>query len=159
MNGNPEHGPFTGVSPHLTIHDGRCREAIVFYERAFGAEQAMPPMVAGDMPGGEGMPDMGGDPRVMHAHLRINGGSLMLNDAFPEFAAPADRSTADTPSAVTMHLQVDDADRWFARAVDAGAEPVMPLSDMFWGDRYGQVRDPFGHRWSVGSAIIEGEGQ
>ncbi|WP_375428513.1 VOC family protein [uncultured Sphingomonas sp.] len=153
MSGRSDHGPTGGVAPHLTVHDGRCREAIAFYERAFGAERAMPPMVAGDMPRGEGMPDMGGDARIMHAHLRINGGSLMMNDAFPEFVAPADRSAPDSPSAVTLHLQVDDADHWFARAVEAGAEATMPLSDMFWGDRYGQLRDPFGHRWSIGSAI------
>ena len=151
MSSRPDQGPTGGVAPHLTIHDGRCREAITFYEQAFGAEQAMPPTVAGDMPGGEGMPDMSGDRRIMHAHLRINGGSLMMNDAFPEFVDPADRSTPDNPSAVTLHLQVDDADRWFARAVEAGAEPTMPPSDMFWGDRYGQLRDPFGHKWSIGS--------
>ncbi len=154
---NPDQGPTGGVAPHLTVHDGRCREAIDWYGRAFGAAEAMPPTVAGDMPGGEGVPDMGGDPRVMHAHLRINGGSLMLNDAFPEFVDPADRSTADAPSAVTLHLQVDDADAWFDRAVAAGATPTMPVSTMFWGDRYGQLRDPFGHRWSIGASMNKGE--
>lgn len=158
MSDNPDQGPAAGVTPHLTVHDGRCREAIAFYEQAFGAEQAMPPMIAGEVPGGGDMPDMSGDGRIMHAHLRINGGSLMLNDAFPEFVDPADRSTPDGPSAVTMHLQVDDADRWFARAVEAGAEPTMPLSDMFWGDRYGQLRDSFGHKWSIGSTP-KGEGE
>lgn len=157
MAGNPEQGPSSGVTPHLTVHDGRCREAIAWYERAFGAVEAMPPTVAGDMPGVEGMPDMGGDRRVMHAHLRINGGSLMINDAFPEFVEPGDRSAPNAPSAVTLHLQVDDADRWFARAVDAGAEAIMPVSEMFWGDRHGRLRDPFGHRWSIGSSAREGE--
>ena len=157
MAGTPDQGPTSGVTPHLTVHDGRCREAIAFYERAFGAEQAMPPMAAGDMPCGEGMPDMNGDRRIMHAHLRINGGSLMMNDAFPEFVDPANRSSAGTPSAVTLHLQVDDADRWFARAIEAGASVTMPPSDMFWGDRYGQLRDPFGHTWSIGAAINKGE--
>jgi len=152
VSSHPDQGPTAGITPHLVVHDGRCAEAIAWYEQAFGAQQAVPPTVAGDMPGGEGMPDMSGDTRIMHAHLRINGGSLMMNDAFPEFVDPADRSSPDAPSAVTLHLQVDDADRWFARAVAAGAEATMPVADMFWGDRYGQLRDPFGHRWSIGSA-------
>lgn len=157
MSGNPDQGPTTGVTPHLTVHDGRCREAIAFYERAFGAEQAMPPMAAGDVPCGEGMPDMSGDSRIMHAHLRINGGSLMLNDAFPEFVDPAHHS-APGNSAASLHLQVDDADRWFARAIEAGAAERMPLADMFWGDRYGQVADPFGFTWSIGGPV-RGEGR
>jgi PhnB protein len=128
---------------------------LLFYERAFGAQQAMPPMAAGEMPACEGMPDMAGDPRIMHAHLRLNGGSLMLNDAFPEFVDPSQRSSAGARSPVTLHLQVDDADRWFDRAVAAGATPTMPLADMFWGDRYGQLTDPFGHCWSIGSTIKE----
>lgn len=158
MPNHDQQGPTGGVTPHLTIHDGRCREAIAFYERAFGAQQAMPPMAAGDMPGGEGMPSMSGDPRIMHAHLLLNGGSLMLNDAFPEFVDPAKQSSAKNPTAVTLHLQVDDADLWFNRAVEAGATVSMPLADMFWGDRYGQVIDPFGHSWSIG-ASTKGNGQ
>jgi PhnB protein len=101
MDQHEQQGPTSGVTPHLTIHDGRCREAITFYESAFAAEQAMPPMAAGDMPGCEGMPDMKGDQRIMHAHLRINGGSLMMNDAFPEFVDPAKRSSADNGDAAS----------------------------------------------------------
>jgi PhnB protein len=104
------------------------------------------------MPGFEGMPDMTGDQRIMHAHLRINGDSLMMNDAFPEFVDSAKRSSPDNPSPVTLHLQVDDADRWFERAVQAGATVSMPLADQFWGDRYGRVNDPFGHEWSIGAS-------
>ena len=117
----------------------------------------MPPMVAGDMPSGEGMPDMSGDKRIMHAHLRINGGSVMLNDAFPEFVDPSNQSTAAAASPVTLHLQVDDADAWYARATEAGCTVTMPLADMFWGDRYAQLRDPFGHNWSIGATIGEGK--
>ena len=158
MPDHDQQGPTGGVTPHLTIHDGHCREAIAFYERAFDATQAMPPMAAGDMPGGEGMPSMRGDTRIMHAHIHVNGGSLMLNDAFPEFVDPSRQSSASNPSAVTLHLQVDDADLWFSRAVSAGATVSMPLADMFWGDRYGQVIDPFGHSWSIG-ASTKGDGQ
>lgn len=82
----------------------------------------------------------------MHGHLRINGGSLMLNDIFAEFGM----SRTASPNYV-MHLQVDDADAWWNRAVEAGCEVVMPIADQFWGDRYGQLGDPFGVRWSIGA--------
>ena len=74
--------------------------------------------------------------------------SVMLADAFPDQGHPL-----ETPGAFTLHMMVDDADAWWKRAVDAGAEPLMPVTDMFWGDRYGQFRDPFGVRWSVGTPI------
>lgn len=157
MSGNPEQGPVNGVTPHLTVPDGRCREAIAFYEQAFGAEQAMPPMPAGDMPKDGCTPDMSGDPRVMHAHLKVNGGSLMLNDAFPEFVAEEDQDKGK-PAWTTMHLQVDDVDAWFDRAVAAGGTVKMPPTDMFWGDRYGQFLDPFGFRWSIGGPV-KGDGK
>ncbi len=129
-----DQGPTSGVTPHLTIGDRRGKEAVDFYKAAFGAEEAMPPHMADD---GE---------RIMHAHLRINGGSIMLNDDFPEYHGGAGK-----PGGVTLHLQVDDADRWFERATKAGATVTMPLADQFWGDRYGQVKDPFGHSWSIGA--------
>lgn len=157
MASNPDQGPTSGVTPHLTIPDGRAKEAIAFYKRAFGAEEAVPPMAAGDMPDmGEGGPKMTGDDRVMHAHLRVNGGSLMLNDAFPEFVAEQDRDKGP-PAWTTLHLQVEDADTWFDRAVEAGARITMPLADQFWGDRYGQLKDPFGFTWSVGGPV-KGQG-
>ena len=139
MDRNEDQGPNNGVTPHLTITGKRAAEAIRFYAEAFGAAEAMPPMKAED---GE---------RIMHAHLRINGGSVMLNDDFPEYGY-----AGGTPSDVTLHLQVDDADAWFARAVAAGATETMPLANQFWGDRYGQVKDPFGHSWSIGSPIQQG---
>ena len=138
MSANQDQGPMGGVTPHLTIKDRRGHEAIAFYKAAFGAEEAMPPHLAQD---GE---------RIMHAHLRINGGSVMLNDEFPEYG---ECGAAGTPAAVTLRLQVDDADRWFNRALEAGASPTMPLADQFWGDRYGQIKDPFGHSWSIGAPV------
>lgn len=124
-----------GVTPHLTITGGRAAEAIAFYERAFSATPVMP-LLSGD-----------GD-RIIHARLRINGALLMLADDFPEHFG---RKTAP-PSGVAIHLQVDDADRWFEQAIVAGADVLMPLADMFWGDRYGEVSDPFGHSWSIGAS-------
>lgn len=129
-------GPTTGVAPHLTIPSRGGQAAIEFYTRAFGAEELIRHLAED----GE---------RLMHAHLRINGGSVLLNDEFPEYGGEQDI----VPKGVTVHLQVDDADEWWNRAMLAGAVPVFPLDDQFWGDRYGQLRDPFGHSWSIGSPI------
>lgn len=129
-------GPTTGVTPHLTIPSRGGQAAIEFYTRAFGATEIRR-MLAED---GE---------RLMHAHLTINGASVMLNDEFPEYSGEQDV----TPRGVTIHLQVDDADEWWNRALLAGGVPLFPLADQFWGDRYGQLRDPFGHSWSIGSPI------
>lgn len=126
-------GPTGGVTPHLTIPSRGGQAAVEFYQRAFGAE------VLDLKPAEDGE-------RLMHCHLRINGGSVLLNDEFPEYHGEADI----TPKGVTLHLQVDDADEWWGRAMVAGAEPLFPLEDQFWGDRYGQLRDPFGHTWSIG---------
>ena len=125
-----------GVCPYLGVSN--AGKAADFYVAALGAKEVM------RMP-----PDEKG--RYMHIHLVVNGGSLMLADAFPDHGHPL-----ETPGAFTLHLQVDDADAWWKRAVDAGAEALMPVTDMFWGDRYGQFRDPYGVRWSVGTPIKKG---
>jgi PhnB protein len=139
MTNAAEQEPTGGLTPHISISGGRAAEAIDFYKRAFGAEEAM------RMPADDGK-------RLMHAHLKINGSSLMMADDFPEYRGGTPQPA---PSAVTLHLQVDDADHWFERAVAAGATATMPLADQFWGDRYGQIRDPFGHMWSIGSPIAK----
>lgn len=127
-------GPTTGLTPHLAIPDKRGAEAIDFYARAFGAiEQAR--MLADD------------GVRLMHAHLLVNDASLMMHDDFPEYTG----GPMAAPSGVTLHLQVDDTDAWYDRAIAAGATSRMPPEDMFWGDRYAQVVDPFGHAWSIGT--------
>ncbi|MDP1028550.1 VOC family protein [Sphingomonas sp. KR1UV-12] len=128
--------PTTGVTPFLTIRQRRGMEALDFYQRAFGAT-VTERNVAED------------GQRLMQAGLRINGGWLMLSDEFPEWMGHDE----PPPQGVTIHLQVDDADRWADRAVRAGATLTMPVGEQFWGDRYGQVVDPFGHRWSIGSPI------
>ena len=129
-------GPTSGLTPHLSIGGGRAAEAIDFYKAAFGAEEMM------RMPADDGK-------RLMHAHLKVNGASLMLADDFPEYSGKA----AGAPEGVSLHLQVPDADAAWQRALDAGASVKMELADQFWGDRYGQVEDPFGHRWSIGSPL------
>jgi PhnB protein len=127
--------PLAGVTPHLVVKDGAG--AIDFYGRAFGAEELL------RMPAEDGK-------RLLHGHLKINGSSVMLADDFPEYRGG---TPMGEPAGVTIHLQVDDADRWYDRAVTAGATATMPPANMFWGDRYGQLRDPFGHTWSIGSHI------
>ena len=129
-----DQGPSGGVTAHLTIRDNRAKEAVDFYKRAFGAESAMDPHMADD---GE---------RILHAHLLINGGHLMLNDDFPEYGGGA-----SPPGSLTLHLQVSDADAAWDKAIEAGASERMPLADQFWGDRYGQVTDPYGFTWSIGA--------
>jgi PhnB protein len=126
-----EKGPGAGVTPYLTIGGGKAAEAIEFYKRAFGAAEQF------RQPADDGK-------RLMHAHLIVNGASVMLSDDFTaNGAAP--------PGGVTLHLQVADADPVWNGAMGAGrCEVVMPLADQFWGDRYGIFKDPYGHRWSVG---------
>ena len=127
-------GPATGIIPHLSIPSRGGQAALEFYTRAFGATEE------------RRMPAEDGE-RLMHALLMINGAPVMLADEFPEYGGEVDV----VPRGVTLHLQVDDADEWWTRALLAGAVPVVPLADQFWGDRYGQLKDPFGHCWSIGS--------
>lgn len=122
---------FHTITPHLVCEG--ATKAIAFYEQAFGA------VVVDQMPGPDG--------KLMHALLRIGDSHLMLCDDFPEYGSPGPRALGGTT--VTIHLYVPDADAAWERALAAGATPSMPLSDMFWGDRYGQVTDPYGHRWSL----------
>ncbi len=127
-----------GLSPHLVVNDASA--AIDFYKAAFGATE----LTRHHTPDGK---------RIMHASLSINGGMLMLNDEFPEYSG-GKRFAPDAlgGSPVTLHLQVNDADLVFNQALAAGATVRFALQDQFWGDRYGQLTDPFGHIWSVGAA-------
>ena len=136
MARNQAQGPLGGVTPHLMIRNRRGKDAIEFYKAAFGAHELH--CVPSD------------DGRIMHCHLEINGGSLMLNDDFPEYRKDGE---AGAPEGVTLHLQVEDADALWTRALSAGACVTMALEDQFWGDRYGQLRDPFGHRWSIAAPL------
>src|SRR6476661_10874489 len=137
-----EQGPAGGVTAHLTIRDGKAADAIDFYRRAFGAEEV-----------GRHLADDG--KRIMHAHLKLNGGALMLNDDFPEFS----KEQAREPGGFVLHLQVPDADTAWKRALDAGSEVRFPLADQFWGDRYGQVKDPFGFTWSIAAPVKQAQRQ
>jgi PhnB protein len=120
------------VTPHLTVRNAPAM--IEFYKRAFGAEEKR------RAPGPDGK-------TIMHAEIRIGDSSVFLNDEFPEMGAFSPLDSKGTP--VTLHLFVEDADKQFQQALSAGAEVVMPLADQFWGDRYGIVKDPSGHQWSI----------
>lgn len=133
--------PMNGVIPHLTITGGRAREAVEFYQRAFSVAGEPGTMLAED------------GQRLMHAHLRLNGGDLMLADDFPEYRAQNPDAGSAEPGGCTLHQDVCDVDTAYQRAVDAGGRSVMAPADMFWGQRYGQIIDPFGHRWSFGGPL------
>jgi PhnB protein len=123
---------FRTVTPHLTVRG--AAEAIDFYIRAFGAQER------GRMPGPDGKV-------IMHAELRIGNSIVFLADEFPDRGCRAPQTLGGTTGA--LHLYVKDVDRAFQRAVAAGAEVRMPATDMFWGDRYAKVADPFGHEWGL----------
>ena len=133
MNANVEKNPscMRSITPHLIC--AGAADAIEFYKKAFGAEEMM------RLPGPNG--------RLMHGSVRIGDSMVMLVDEVPEWGTLGPKALKGSP--VTIHLMVDDVDAIFAQAVAAGATVKMPVADMFWGDRYGLVVDPFGHVWSI----------
>ena len=120
------------LSPYLVVHDAVA--AIDFYAKAFGAEEA----VRLNVPDTE---------TVMHAEVRIGGATVMLTQENPAWEMKSPQTLGGSP--VSIHFYVDDADAAVARAVAAGATETSPVMDMFWGDRMGQVRCPFGYNWSI----------
>jgi len=124
------------VTPSLMI--AGADQAIAFYKKAFGAEEV------GRMtgPGGHG---------ILHAELKIGDSFLFLTDVFPGMGGHEPRALGGSP--VSIHLYVDNVDAVFAKAVAAGAAAKMPPADMFWGDRFGMLTDPFGHEWSLATHI------
>ena len=132
-NSSPEHMKMPdvlgGIVPYLTV-DGATKAAD-FYAKAFDAREVF-----------RQPPDEQG--RTMHIHLYLNDSSLMLCDAYPEHG-----HTLSDHQGYTLHLKVTGIDRWWQRAIDAGCQIVLPLQEMFWGERYGQLRDPFGVLWSM----------
>jgi len=126
---------FHRLTPHLTVRD--ADKALEFYKNALGAEV----LHVARMPDG----------KVMHAGLRLGDSMLMLNEEFPEYGGLSPLSVGGT--GVTIHIYTEDVDAAFNRALSAGAEVKMPLMDQFWGDRYGIVADPFGHKWSLAAHV------
>ncbi len=123
------------LSPHLVC--AGAADAIDFYQAAFGAVELTRLT--------------GPDGKLMHGCVNINGSSVMLVDEMPQRGVLSPKALGGSP--VVIHLIVPDADAAIQRAADAGATVVMPATDMFWGDRYGMVQDPFGHRWSMATPL------
>jgi uncharacterized glyoxalase superfamily protein PhnB len=122
---------FHTLTPHITVSD--AAKAIDFYRNAFGAQETERHVA----PDGKA---------VMHAQLKVGNSMLMLANEFPPMCVSP---KARGGTSVTLHLYVENADAAFDRAVKAGCTVKMPISDQFWGDRYGCVEDPFGHVWSI----------
>ena|SRR5919201_5633204 len=122
---------FHTVTPHLVIRD--AAKAIDFYKKAFRAEE-LSRMTSPDG-------------RIGHAELKIGDSIIFLADEFPQGGPKAPQTLGGTTC--TLNLYVEDVDSTFQTAVNAGAKTAMPVADMFWGDRYGQVSDPFGHVWGI----------
>ena len=132
---NPVPNGMHTVTPHLIC--AGAADAIEFYKNAFGAVELFRLPMA--------------DGKIMHAALRIGDSMVMLVDEMPEWKALGPNSLGG--SSITIHLQVEDSDAVFAQAVKAGATMKMPVSEMFWGDRYGMIVDPFGHSWSIATRV------
>ena len=121
------------ITPHLSVRE--ASKAIQFYKNGFRAQVLDVHYTP--------------DGKVMHAHLKIGDSHLMLADEFPGMGTPAPPTLGGSP--VVLNIYVDDVDSLFNQAVAAGAKVTMPLADQFWGDRYGQIVDPFGHHWALGA--------
>lgn len=130
-----DEGFFPTLTPYIVVRN--ADEAIEFYEKAFGAKTRS---VA-----------RGEDGKVMNAQLVFGNSVLMLNDEFPDYDCPA--PGANDRIFTTIHISCTDIDNQWQQAVDAGAEVVMPLENQFWGDRYGQLKCPFGYSWSMGQKV------
>lgn len=135
---NPVPDMYRTVTPTLTVKDASA--AIDFYKRAFGAQEIR------RMSSPDGS-------KIMHAEIKIGDSMLMLNDEFPEMGCLSPESLKGVAS--SLYLYMPDTDASYKKAVDAGAHSIMPPSDMFWGDRFCKIRDPFGQEWSIATRVEE----
>jgi PhnB protein len=132
---NPIPQGYHTVTPSLTVRD--AVKALEFYPKAFGAQETLR------------MPGPGG--KILHAELKIGDSIIMLNDEMPDPRSKSPQGYGGTP--VAFYVYVENVDAAWKRALDAGAKVVMPLEDMFWGDRLGCVEDPFGHKWNLAQHV------
>jgi uncharacterized glyoxalase superfamily protein PhnB len=136
--GQPIPHGYHNITPHLTVRD--AARAIEFYRRAFDAQEIT------RMPGPDGH-------KVMHAEIRIGDSLVMLGEESLETGSRSPKALSGTP--VSLYLYVENVDEVFSTAIAAGAEKVMAVDDMFWGDRYGKLRDPFGHEWGIATHQLD----
>jgi PhnB protein len=134
---NPIPQGYHTITPSLVVRE--AEKAIEFYKKALGADETL------RMPGPDG--------RIMHAELRIGDSMIMLSDEMPSMGSKSPKAYGGTP--VGFYVYVENVDAAWKRAVDVGANPVMPLADMFWGDRTGCLEDPFGHRWWLSQHVAD----
>lgn len=132
MSVSPIPEGFHTVTPHIIVNS--AADAMEFYKKAFGAEE----ILRLEMPGGQG---------IMHAEIKIGDSTIMIAEEFPGNPMKSPKSVGTTT--VSLAIYSEDCDAAFGRAVEAGATVEMPPMDMFWGDRYSKVVDPFGHAWEI----------
>jgi PhnB protein len=136
-NVNPIPQGYHTVTPNLIVQDAAA--ALDFYRRAFGADETVR------------MPGPGG--KIMHAEFRIGNSVMMLAEEMPDMGSKSPRTLGGSP--VSFYVYISDVDAAWKRATDAGAKEVMPVSDMFWGDRTGWLEDPFGHQWALAQHVAD----
>ena len=136
MSTKPVPEEFHTITPHLTVQD--AARAIEFYREAFGARELLRNLA------GDGQ-------TIAHAELLLGDSRFFVNDEFPSSGTLGPSS--ERRAAVVLHLYVENADIVFEKAIRAGAHVLMPLENQPWGDRYGELRDPFGHSWSIASRL------
>jgi PhnB protein len=134
---NPVPQGYHTVTPSLSVRG--AEQALDFYRKAFNAEETL------RMPGPDG--------KIMHAEFRIGDSVVMLGEEMPEMGAKSPQSLGGSP--VSFFIYLNDVDKAWQRALDAGATQIMPLADMFWGDRAGCVSDPFGHKWWLAQHVAD----
>jgi len=127
---------YHSITPYLIVNNGS--EAIQYYKKIFGAKEHGRMMT----PDGK---------RIAHAEIEIGNSRLMLADEFPEMNSLSPKTIGGSP--VGLFLYIDDVDKIVSQAVAEGAKVLMEVEDQFWGDRYGSIEDPFGHRWSISTHI------
>jgi PhnB protein len=132
---------FHTLTPHLIIRG--AADAVEFYKQAFGAEEIVRMLSP--------------ERKILHAELQIGDSIIFICEEMPQMGCNGPEALGGTP--VTIHIYVDDVDTLFNCAVMAGATVTMPVNNMFWGDRYGKLSDPFGHNWSIASKVEELTGE
>lgn len=136
-NPKPIPSGYHTITPSIIVSNAKA--AIEYYKRAFGAEEIMPPMLA---PGSN---------KVLHAELKIGDSPFFITDENPAMGARSPQSVGGT--SVSLYIYTPDVDKVFDGAVKAGGKAVMPPADMFWGDRFGTLIDPFGHQWGLATHV------